>query len=175
MEYAHAIRPLKPNSGTVYMPATATVASCEGQTPHRGRKTMSTANANYGSNSKVGELPILVGILAVLLGLFGVFLVVVGLLILLTGLGILAIPAVAAYSAIGGPAIIAGLITLIFGAVIVAVASGLWDLETWALYLTGIVLAGIIGWLVYTGSFGISLLISVVLIIYLIAVSPHFY
>ncbi|MGC2290182.1 MAG: hypothetical protein WA688_10070 [Thermoplasmata archaeon] len=136
---------------------------------------MSTANANYSPSSKVGELPILVGILAILIGLFGVFLVIVGVLILLTGLGIFALPAAAAYSAIGGPVIIAGLVTLIFGAIIVAVATGLWDLETWALYLSGIVLVGVIGWLVYTGSFGISLLISVVLLIYLIAVSPHFY
>jgi hypothetical protein len=136
---------------------------------------MSTSNVTYGQNSKVGELPILVGILAVLIGLFGVFLIVVGLLILLTGLGILSIPAVATYSAIGGPLVIAGLVTLIFGVIIFAVATGLWDLETWALYLTGIVLAGVIGWLVYTGSFGLSLVIAVVLLVYLVVVSPRFY
>jgi hypothetical protein len=136
---------------------------------------MSTVDGNYSSNSKVGELPILVGILAVILGIFGIFLAVVGILILLTAFGILSIPAAAAYTAIGGPAVIAGLVTFIIGAIIVGVATGLWDLETWALYVTGIALAVIIGWLVYTGSFGISLVISVVLIIYLMAVSRHFY
>lgn len=133
------------------------------------------APVGYRRESPVGRLPIFVGILAVLIGLFGIFLMVIGVLILATSLGILAFPAAAAFSPIGGSALFAGAITLIFGAVLLAVATGLWDLETWALWLTGIVIAGYIGLLVLTASFGLSLVIAVVLLVYLIAVRNHFY
>jgi hypothetical protein len=139
---------------------------------------MSPATANqsgYRQDSRVGELPIFVGIMAILIGLFGFFWVIVGALLILAALGILVAPAFVAFSWVGGSVLVAGAITLIFGAVLVAVATGLWDLETWALYLTGIVLVGIIALLVLAGSFGIGLVLAVVLLIYLIAVSPHFY
>ncbi|HLY77477.1 MAG TPA: hypothetical protein VKT21_06290 [Thermoplasmata archaeon] len=136
---------------------------------------MSTATATYGPRSKVGELPILVGILAVLIGLFGLFLLVIGLLLLADGFGFLAFPAALAFSPVSGSAILAGAATLIFGVAFVAVASGLWNLDTWALWFTGIVLAGIIGILVLSHAFGIPVLIVAVLLVYLIAVRKHFY
>jgi hypothetical protein len=131
--------------------------------------------SGYQQDSRVGELPILVGIMAILIGLFGLFWVVVGAVLILAALGIFVAPAFVAFSWVGGSVLVAGAITLIFGAVLVAVATGLWDLETWALYLTGIVLVGIIALLVLAGSFGIGLVLAVVLLVYLIAVSPHFY
>jgi len=136
---------------------------------------MSTTNVTYGQSSKVGELPILVGILAVLIGLFGFFLVVIGVLLLLTGFGILAVPAAVALSPVAGGTILAGAVTLVFGAVFLGVATGLWDLESWALWLSGIVLAGTIGFLVLGHAFGIPLLIAALLLVYLIAVRNHFY
>jgi hypothetical protein len=122
--------------------------------------------SGYQQDSRVGELPILVGIMAILIG---------GAVLILAALGIFVAPAFVAFSWVGGSVLVAGAITLIFGAVLVAVATGLWDLETWALYLTGIVLVGIIALLVLAGSFGIGLVLAVVLLVYLIAVSPHFY
>ncbi len=136
---------------------------------------MSTATATYGPRSKVGELPILVGILAVLIGLFGVFLLVIGLLLLADGFGVLAFPAALAFSPVSGGAILSGTATLIFGVAFLGVAGGVWGLATWALWLTGIVLAGIIGILVLSHAFGLPLLIAAVLLVYLIAVRKHFY
>jgi len=52
---------------------------------------------------------------------------------------------------------------------------GLWALETWALWLTGIVTAGVIVVLLWSASFGVALAVAVVLLIYLIAVRKHFY
>jgi uncharacterized membrane protein (DUF2068 family) len=75
----------------------------------------------------------------------------------------------------GGNTVLSGAITIIFGCVFVSVASGLWDLETWALYLTGIVTAIVIGVLLWTASYGIALVVAAVLLVYLIAVRKHFY
>jgi|GEM_PF-396868 len=129
----------------------------------------------YAQDSKAGELPILVGILAILIALFGVFLIVVGALVIFAALGVFAYPSIGAIGFAGGGTLVAGAITLIFGAILTVVATGLWDLETWALYLTGIVTAGVIAVLVWSASFGVALVVAVVLLIYLIAVRNHFY
>jgi hypothetical protein len=129
----------------------------------------------YRQNTKAGELPILVGILAILIALFGVFLVIVGALVIFAGLGVLAYPSLGAFGLVSGGTLVAGAITLIFGAILTVVATGLWDLESWALWLTGIVTAGVIGVLVWSASFGVALVIAVALLIYLIAVRNHFY
>ena len=129
----------------------------------------------YRRSSPAGELPILVGILAILIGIFGLFLVIVGALLLASGLGFFVVPAAAAYAPLAGDALLAGLIALVFGAVLLAVATGLWDLETWALYLTGIVVTIYLVLLVLGGSFGWSLVLAAGLLIYLVAVRNHFY
>ncbi|MCI4345167.1 MAG: hypothetical protein L3K07_00205 [Thermoplasmata archaeon] len=129
----------------------------------------------YRHSSPVGELPILVGILAILIGLVGLFFLLVGLLVTLGAVGFALLPAASAYAVFSGTALLAGVITLVFGAVLVFVATGLWDLEVWALALTGIVVALLVVLLVVAGSFGWSLLISVALLIYLVAVRGHFY
>jgi hypothetical protein len=138
--------------------------------------TTTTTNAYvYRRNTDAGELPILVGILAVLIGLFGIFLVLIGLLLAATGLGVVSVPEAAAYAPLSGDALVVGLITLIFGAVLVTVATGLWDLETWALYLTGAVVAGLIVLMVLASDIGWGLLFAAGLLIYLVAVRSHFY
>ncbi|MGD0249976.1 MAG: hypothetical protein ABSB97_03680 [Thermoplasmata archaeon] len=129
----------------------------------------------YRQDSEEGELPILVGILAVLVALFGIFLLFIGGLRLLSGLGLLTYPSNYAFGVMGGNTVLSGAITIIFGCVFVSVASGLWDLETWALYLTGIVTAIVIGVLLWTASYGIALVVAAVLLVYLIAVRKHFY
>jgi lysylphosphatidylglycerol synthetase-like protein (DUF2156 family) len=133
-----------------------------------------TQGGNQQSTS-AGKLPILVGILAILVGLFGLFLAVVGILAIFNSLGALEYPGLVPFSAYGGTTIAAGMLTLIFGAILLFVAMGLWALETWALWLTGIVTAGVIVVLLWSASFGVALAIAVVLLIYLIAVRKHFY
>jgi hypothetical protein len=140
--------------------------------------TPATANQSrdaYRQDSPVGELPVLVGLLAILIGLFGIFFLIIGTLLALTALGIGAFPAAMAFSPIGGTLLFAGAVTLVFGAVLVTVATGLWDLETWALYVTGIVIAVVIASLVLSASFGWALLIAALLFVYLVAVRNHFY
>ena len=122
-----------------------------------------------------GKLPILVGILALLIGVVGLFFVVIALLLLLTGFGLLAFSGASAYGLVAGGALFAGAINLVFGAVLVAVARGLWDVEEWALWVTGITLAAIVAWFILTADFGWGLLIAVGLLIYLVAVRDHFY
>ncbi len=137
--------------------------------------TVTQTQVGNPQNTSAGELPILVGILAILVGLYGLFLAVVGILAIFSSLGALAYPGLVPFSAYGGTTIAAGMLTLIFGAILLFVAIGLWDLETWALWLTGIVTAGVIVVLLWSASFGVALAIAVVLLIYLIAVRRHFY
>ena len=68
-----------------------------------------------------------------------------------------------------------GLILVIFGLIVLAVAYGLYDLHMWALALAIIVL------LVYMASyalagefFNLGFLLSLILFVYLLAVSRHF-
>jgi hypothetical protein len=137
--------------------------------------TVTRTGYGYGRNTNAGELPILVAILAVLIGLVGLFLLVVGLLLAAASFGVVGLPAVGAYSVVSGTELYAGVITLIFGGALVVVATGLWDTELWALVLTGIVVAVLVGLLVLAGSFGWTLLIATGLLIYLVAVRSHFY
>lgn len=137
--------------------------------------TVTQTSYGYRQRTHAGELPIIVGILAILIGLFGIFLAIVGVLVIFAGIGALAYPGFLAIQGIGGASVVAGAFTLIFGAILVFVATGLWDLEVWALWLTGIVTAGVIGVLVWSASFGLALVIAVALLIYLIAVRKHFY
>ena len=116
------------------------------------------------------HLPLGVAVLAVLIGIFG-FLYVV--------FGVLAILAVSAFGVefpmVFGTGLIGGIILLVAGLVLILVASGLWDLELWALVLSIIVVGAL--WLsdALSGallSFGG--LILLVLLIYLVAVHRQF-
>ena len=118
-------------------------------------------------------LPILVAILAIVIGIVGVFVLLAGLFMLLAGLDL----------AIGGRfpllgrgyfpnLVLAGGFYFILGAVEIATARGLWDLEAWALWLTAIIV-----FLLMVGSFFVStllFLLFLVLFIYLLAVRKHF-
>ncbi|MHB1435759.1 MAG: hypothetical protein ACYCPN_06270 [Thermoplasmata archaeon] len=136
--------------------------------------TASRAQAVYPPGSVAGELPILVGILAILVALFGILLIVLGGLAVLAGLGIVSFSPISLFGFTSNSTLLLGAFTLIFGIILTSVASGLWNTETWALWLTGIVTAAVIGLLVWSSSFGIALLIAVVLLIYLVAVRRHF-
>jgi hypothetical protein len=123
------------------------------------------------NNTSIGGLPLGVAILSVLIGIFGFFVIVLGVLILfgtaaaLAGFGVT--------SAFGMTGTIGGLIVLVIGVIILAVAVGLWNQELWALVLAILVLIfyGVVN---YLASSWLALIIVVLLLIYLIAVARHF-
>jgi hypothetical protein len=120
----------------------------------------------------IGQLPLGVAILAVLIGIFGAVILVVGLLVLLAIAG-LALSGVVVTSVFGATGFVAGLIIVFVGAVILAVATGLWDQELWALVLAILVLLFYGAAEFFSGSwFGLA--IVGLLLVYLVAVSRHF-
>ncbi|MCI4366972.1 MAG: hypothetical protein L3K08_04390 [Thermoplasmata archaeon] len=120
----------------------------------------------------IGQLPLGVAILAVLIGIFGAVILVVGLLVLLAIAG-LALSGVVVTSVFGATGVVAGLIIVIVGAVILAVATGLWDQELWALVLAILVLLFYGAAEFFSGNwFGLA--IVGLLLVYLVAVSRHF-
>lgn len=120
----------------------------------------------------IGQLPLGVAILAVLIGIFGFVVFLVGLLLLLSIAG-LTLGGVVVTSVFGTTGAVAGLIIVIIGLVILAVATGLWDQELWALVLAIIVLLfyGVAEF--FSGNW-IGLGIVALLLVYLVAVSGHF-
>jgi len=133
---------------------------------------MATTTVSSGSTyGNIGRLPLGVAILAILVGVFGFLIFLVGLLLLVFGTSL----------AIGGGMVavfgttgtIAGLVFLIIGLVILAVASGLWDQELWALALAIIVLL-FYGVLEFLSQSWLGLLVVGALVAYLVAVSNHF-
>jgi hypothetical protein len=124
---------------------------------------------SYSSGSS--SLPLGVAILAVLIGIFAVFLIVLSvLLFLFTGL---AVPHSAAFF---GVSLIGELFLFILGIILLVVATGLWDRELWALVLSIIVLGLLlIGDLVNGTLLTLGGIITVLLIVYLVAVHNHFH
>lgn len=127
--------------------------------------------SGYASGPAYPSRPIGVAILSVLIGFFGFLLLLVGVLIVL----LVAVPYFVTGVAVFGATAIGGLLLLVFGIVLLAVAVGLWRLELWALILS--ILVVLLLWLsdVLTGRFftvgGIVLLL---LLVYLAAVNGHF-
>ena len=121
-------------------------------------------------SSSPNNLPLGVAIIAVLIGLFGVFLLVISvLLFLFTGL----IPHSTAYF---GVSLIGELLLFIFGVVLLVVATGLWDQELWALVLSIIVIGFLfVGDLLNGTLLTLGGLVTLLLLIYLIAVHRHFH
>jgi hypothetical protein len=125
---------------------------------------MSTASAY------VGRLPLGVAVLSILVGIFGFFIFALGLIVIVAGVGI-GLAGGATVFGVGGLA--AGLIILIIGAVILAVAFGLWDQELWALALA-IISLGVLGAVEFFSGAWLALLVVVLLLVYLVVVSNHF-
>ncbi len=120
------------------------------------------------SSNGVGRLPLGVAILAILIGIFGFFVFLGGLLAVLLGVSI------AGYSTVFGlSGILAGVVILILGLVILAVAVGLWNQELWALALAVLVLL-VYGVVEYVSGEWLGLIIVALLVVYLVAVRSHF-
>ncbi len=120
------------------------------------------------------ERPLGVALLAVIIGVIGLLFLFVGLFAVLasfvvgfhhTGIDL-------GFGIVSGSLLVVGLITLIFGTIILALALGLWHLEQWALILSLLVF-GIL-FLVDILSLDIFALFWGILVAYFIAVRNHF-
>ncbi|HTW76249.1 MAG TPA: hypothetical protein VMG14_00585 [Thermoplasmata archaeon] len=137
--------------------------------------------SGYANAPVVPGLPLGVAVLAVLTGLVGAFLLFGGILVVAVALfGIASL----GWASMFGTGLFAGLIVLLVGAVILAVASGLWDQEMWAYVLAVIVTGAAALWFVarplWDGGGLASVetlpaLVSGVLFVYLLAVKNHFW
>ena len=81
--------------------------------------------------------------------------------------------------AVYGAGLLGGVIALIIGIVLLVVASGLWDLEMWALALALLVLLLALALNLYRAFTGegasvLTIAIEIILVVYLAAVSPRF-
>jgi hypothetical protein len=117
------------------------------------------------------RLPLGVGIIAMLIGIFGFFLLAVGLLVALLGLSV---GVTAGGSVFGFTGTISGVITLLIGGVILAVATGLWDQELWVLDLAILALL-FYGLIAFVSGSWLTLAVVLGLLVYLVAVSDQFY
>jgi hypothetical protein len=118
----------------------------------------------------VGRLPLGVAILAVLIGVFGFFVLALGLLVVFLGVGVGITSGATVFGATG---LVAGLILVVIGAIILAVAYGLWGQELWALVLAIIVLL-FVGAIEFFSASWLAFVVVAALLVYLVAVSNHF-
>jgi hypothetical protein len=131
--------------------------------------TTSTTTTTYVAEPE-RRLPIGVAIIAVLIALFGIVLLLVGILLLIFGAA-----GLFAGLAFFGAGLVGGIILIILSLIVLAIASGLWNLELWALVLSIIVVGAL--WIldVLSGNlFSLGSLILFVLLVYLIAVHRNF-
>lgn len=119
--------------------------------------------------------PILVSILSVLIGIFGFFWVLLGALVLVGSAAAHFFGGAPTFSQFGLTGAIAGAIILVVGLIIMGLAVGLWHLRLWALVLTLLFL------IVEMVSYGLQgayvsfgFIVSLILFLYLLAVSRHF-
>jgi hypothetical protein len=121
----------------------------------------------------VPHLPIGVAIVAVLIAVFAVTMVLAGLLFLLSSYFGSAVPqSLEIFQSID---LYGAGILMVLGAALIGVATALWRQETWALWVTLVLVFGTTAYLFFTGSITVLFLIFVVLFIYLISVRRYFY
>jgi amino acid transporter len=125
----------------------------------------------YPPTPEEPSLPIGVAILAVLIGIVGFLLVLAG--VLLAALGISIHLEFSAFSSYG--TLVVGVILLIIGLIVLGVALGLWHQRLWALVLA-IIVFGLyfISDALVGAWFSLGAIISLILVVYLIAVHRHF-
>lgn len=129
---------------------------------------------SYASGSgyqSIGRLPLGVAILAILIGIVGFVILLGGLILLVVGTGVVFGSGSVTVFGTGGT--IAGLILLIIGIVTLAVATGLWDQELWALALAVIVMLFFAAVEFFSGAW-LGFIVAALLLVYLVAVSGHF-
>ncbi len=118
-------------------------------------------------------LPIGVAVLSVLIAIVGVLLLLAGALFLLHYYLAAAVPSTLLI--VSSIDVIGAAILVLFGAVLLSVATALWRQEAWALWTTVVVVFLALAYLFFTGSITLLFLLFLVLFIYLITVRHHFY
>ena len=119
------------------------------------------------------SLPIGVAVLSVVIAVLGFLLILAGALYLLHDYLETAVPSslliVHSVDAIGAA------ILVLFGTILLSVATALWRQEAWALWTTVVVVFLALAYLFFTGSITVLFLLSLLLFIYLLTVRHHFY
>ena len=134
-------------------------------------------------------LPLGVAVIAILVGIVGAFLFVGGIIVVLANL----VHAISSgqFATWFGPTLLAGIVTLVFGLILLAVAFGLWDQALWAYALAVLVLivsflfdlgrpiynsrANITGSVLASAFFTVPVIVTLVILVYLLLVHEHFY
>ncbi|MCI4353311.1 MAG: hypothetical protein L3K14_08030 [Thermoplasmata archaeon] len=126
----------------------------------------------YATGPSQPSRPIGVSILAVLMGIVGALFVIGGVLLAVLGLGLgLTVPA---FGLTLGVTVL-GIVLLILGLIILGLALGLWHQRLWALVLAIIIFAlNFLSDAVAGAYFSLGAIVSILLVIYLIAVHRHF-
>ena len=116
--------------------------------------------------------PIGVSILAVLIGIVGFFFILGGILLAVVGLAVpVSVPVFGLHLGV----VALGILVLIFGLIALGLALGLWHQHLWALVLAIIVFAvNFLGDALAGAYFSLGAILSVILVVYLIAVHRHF-
>jgi hypothetical protein len=119
------------------------------------------------------SLPIGVAIVCILIAVGGIVVLVSGLLFLLNQYLGTAIPT--QLLIVHQVDVIGAAVLVLLGAVLLGVATALWNQEAWALYTTVVVLFLALGYLFFTGSITVVFLLFLLLFVYLLAVRHHFF
>ncbi len=119
------------------------------------------------------RLPVGVAVLAVLIAFFAVVMVLAGVLFVLNALfGSLVPASLEIFQSID---VLGATVLVVLGAMFLVVATGLWRQETWALWLTIVLVFLTTAYLFFTGSITVLFLVFVGLLVYLLAVRRYFY
>lgn len=121
----------------------------------------------------VPTLPIGVAILAVLIAIAGLVILLAGALFILNAYLTNVVPTSLLIVRSVDP--IGAAVLMVFGAILLSVATALWRLEAWALWTTIVVLFLAIAYLFFTASITVLFVILLGLFIYLLTVRHHFY
>lgn len=126
----------------------------------------------YAPSPPMPSRPIGVSILAVLIGIVGFLFVLAGALLAILGHGLgLNVP----LFGLSPGVTVAGIVLLILGLIVLGLALGLWHQRLWALVLAIILFAlNFVGDAIQGAYFSFGAILSVLLVIYLIAVHRHF-
>ncbi|HZY93083.1 MAG TPA: hypothetical protein VFG07_09985 [Thermoplasmata archaeon] len=117
------------------------------------------------------ERPLGVAVLAVLIGLFGALILVASIVLFVFGTHLYGVSGFG----LSGNVLIDAIVLLILAILLFVVATGLWDLEMWALVLSVIVVGFLwLSTIIGGGLLTLQSLIEVLLLVYLVLVRHHF-
>ena len=120
--------------------------------------------------------PLGVAILALLMGIYGFIVFIVGLLLVLGVTAVRISGETPSFGALGISTVFGAILVAIIGLIILGVAVGLWRLHQWALVVAIIVLiVNMIFYGIHGAFISFGFIVSLILFIYLLAVSRHFF